>query len=832
MPAAAAPAASIRPAAPAAARAAVLRRCACGGSAQRDGECEGCRRKRLGLQRAAAAPAPAVAPPVVHDVLAAPGRPLDAGTRAALEPRFGHSFAHVRVHDDARAAESARSVAAHAYTVGRDVVFGAGEYAPHTPRGRGLLAHELAHVVQQRGDPAPVGGEIEVGGDDAHEREAREAAARLGAGAAAGVSAGGDAPRLRRVEHGTFVSTVGASGGTNPGDPFLAHATGYYRQWGFPNVRRVGTMQEVLAQLAQVTAPTLDRFRIVSHAAPTGIALGLTPDFRKEWFDATAAQFTTAGRFRQEMSERALISSDPVALQLLDAVRGQPAMAAHLATAGIATAAGAAPPAWDSPLGIALRAILEGAYLDVAQLDTGGPAQFADRAVLNAFNQLRYTTYRDEVLAAAPQASRQGLRQALDALRAGAAGALRSAGTTIQVTQADAAGLAIAYRAGGAGPAALDPGIGTVAREGRAAGGTYRTALDRVRAKVTAATHVEIRGCNAGADRAFLTAVQAYFGTPGNLPTVSAPDLYQYFSQGWDWQSFNTSPADVAALDTAWSSGLSARFDRWSRLQGGEMVMAPRNGVALADLLTQYGVATAAAEVARMNPEIADVTSIPMGTVVWLRARRFPTSGFTSLADFCRSFLRGRVTVQDMHGFNPTLPAPQLPAGAAAGAQPDVTLTGSERLWSVDAAVRTAAGTASAARTRQDFETHLRGGSAFMYGNRLGGTSMFQDMMVDESTRSASMLGWVGAQRFGPTPRPPGTFSGNNQAVQAGVSGTHIQYLSYESPPVADPIFPSDPRFNRHIIVLPGVGAPAAPASPAGSPAPQPQQGGGNAPTP
>jgi len=89
------------------------------------------------------------APPIVNDVLDASGRPLDAATRAFMEPRFGHDFGQVRVHTDDRAAESSRSVDAVAYTVGNDVVFGAGQYQPETPGGRALLAHELAHVKQQ-----------------------------------------------------------------------------------------------------------------------------------------------------------------------------------------------------------------------------------------------------------------------------------------------------------------------------------------------------------------------------------------------------------------------------------------------------------------------------------------------------------------------------------------------------------------------------------------------------------------------------------------------------------------------------------------------------------
>jgi hypothetical protein len=92
-------------------------------------------------------------PPIVHEVLRSPGQPLDPVTRAFMEPRFGHDFSQVRVHADSKAAESAQAVNALAYTVGRDVVFGAGQYAVGTSEGQRLLAHELAHVVQQQSAP-------------------------------------------------------------------------------------------------------------------------------------------------------------------------------------------------------------------------------------------------------------------------------------------------------------------------------------------------------------------------------------------------------------------------------------------------------------------------------------------------------------------------------------------------------------------------------------------------------------------------------------------------------------------------------------------------------
>ncbi|HLN12619.1 MAG TPA: DUF4157 domain-containing protein, partial [bacterium] len=124
----------------------VLRRkCACGGDAGPGGECEACKKKREAtLQRSARAGAAGhgrdQAPAVVYDALRSEGRPLDPGSRAFFEPRMGYDLGRVRVHTGALAAESARAVNADAYTVGRDVVFAAGRFAPGTADGRKLLA--------------------------------------------------------------------------------------------------------------------------------------------------------------------------------------------------------------------------------------------------------------------------------------------------------------------------------------------------------------------------------------------------------------------------------------------------------------------------------------------------------------------------------------------------------------------------------------------------------------------------------------------------------------------------------------------------------------------
>jgi hypothetical protein len=151
------------------------RRCACGGTPGLDGECAACRRKRLQrLDMASSTREAGAAPPMVHEVLRSPGQPLDERTRAFMEPRFRHDFSRVRVHSDRRAAESARAVGALAYTVGQSVVFGDGQYVPGTRSGRHLLAHELTHVVQQRGAVGTASG---IGTPaDLYEREAEQTA--------------------------------------------------------------------------------------------------------------------------------------------------------------------------------------------------------------------------------------------------------------------------------------------------------------------------------------------------------------------------------------------------------------------------------------------------------------------------------------------------------------------------------------------------------------------------------------------------------------------------------------------------------------------------------
>ncbi len=117
------------------------------------------------------------------------GRGLHPADRAFMEPRFGHDFSRVRVHADASAAAAAQSVNARAYTLGQDIAFGAGQYAPGTAQGRRLLAHELTHVVQQGGGDARAI-QRQAPPANVHEQGADAISAQIGNGEKASASRG------------------------------------------------------------------------------------------------------------------------------------------------------------------------------------------------------------------------------------------------------------------------------------------------------------------------------------------------------------------------------------------------------------------------------------------------------------------------------------------------------------------------------------------------------------------------------------------------------------------------------------------------------------------
>jgi hypothetical protein len=193
------------------ARPVVQRKCACGGTAGADGECENCKRNRQLVQRRGSdsAAAPAHAPESVHRTLSSPGRPLDTGTRNFMESRFGHDFSRVRVHTDSQAGDSAREINAHAYTAGNDIAFAPGKYQPESHSGRHLLAHELAHTVQQSGLQRRASDlAVDTAPDSQLEHEAESAAHS--------VSSGSGSPGIASRPVGLTIARVPASASAPP----------------------------------------------------------------------------------------------------------------------------------------------------------------------------------------------------------------------------------------------------------------------------------------------------------------------------------------------------------------------------------------------------------------------------------------------------------------------------------------------------------------------------------------------------------------------------------------------------------------------------------------
>ena len=120
-------------------------------------------------------------PAAVREAMRSPGQPLPSPTRDVMEAEFGHDFSQVRVHADSQAAEAAGAVDANAFTLGNHIVFGTSRWAPQTPSGSRLLAHELAHVLQQPSGPYLDGEGLNIShSHDPAEREAEAVAAGFG----------------------------------------------------------------------------------------------------------------------------------------------------------------------------------------------------------------------------------------------------------------------------------------------------------------------------------------------------------------------------------------------------------------------------------------------------------------------------------------------------------------------------------------------------------------------------------------------------------------------------------------------------------------------------
>jgi hypothetical protein len=729
-------------------------------------------------------------PDSVREVLSSTGSPLDSPTRAFFEPRFGHDFSRVRVHTDARAAASAQAVNAFAYTVGQQIVFDAGQYAPETKAGRGLLAHELAHTVQQRNARAVAHGEeLALGGSGApHEREADEAAARVGRGLSPPTArAGAHGPAvqtLQRAEKGTYVATDGPAEYLDAGEQF-------YKTWGHKNVRRVSTMNEVLDDLDTETS-TLDTFRIVSHGTSGGMWMGITPAMKANRFDQTATEFATPERFRKELA-KLVVLNDSIFRSVMSNIKKEATILAHLKTLGADTII----PAADTPLGIVLRAVIDDYYIRNVEVEPDKPGAkppaIKDRAVLDTFNKSRIDTYRPVAVAAAPAADRPAFEQALTGFIADAPAAITAKFNFGKLSESDAKTYADPFVETKGTKKQLKADIAKQIEEG--AEGPYLKRLKSVKGKIDAKTYVEIRGCNIGNNATLLESLRGYFGRPGQLPKISAPDLYQYYFRLSYKTYLNNTKEDTrmkAAYDNP-ATGLAQGFEDQTRMRAGEM-MRVVNEKTLSDLATKYP-ANNATRMRNLNPEIGDPNNLTPGQVVWLVKRKIVPAGFyASLEEFSEKYLGDKSLAADVQAVNPHITDPK-----SLGVNDQITLPAKALTPPV----------AAAAPTFTDLKAKVRAGQAVpaleTFTKKDKSTGERPRFHMDDANAAQAIGDWLAAQKFDPAGHTAAELSalykGSKFTKQA--DQTYINFLSRDYPTIVDPIFPEDPRYDKHIIRKP-----------------------------
>jgi hypothetical protein len=185
--------------------------------------------------------------------LANSGRPLEPDLRQEMEQRLGFDFSRVRIYVDGEAAKAAAAVQARAYTLGSNIVFGSGRFAPETAEGRRLLAHELVHVVQQRATSV---------------RATQSTPVQLRTGF--GTMQMDKDPAASDTKEGRVLTVVIRA----PDDKYTQNVTDYVRNTlNDPNIIEVDNIQEVfpyLEKIKQSKGPKLKRIRLIAHGSTIG----------------------------------------------------------------------------------------------------------------------------------------------------------------------------------------------------------------------------------------------------------------------------------------------------------------------------------------------------------------------------------------------------------------------------------------------------------------------------------------------------------------------------------------------------------------------------------
>ena len=661
------------------------------------------------------------------------GEQLPQDTRHEMEHKMGVDFSNVRIHHGSEASKMSSNIQAKAFTYGNNIYFNNGEYAPESEAGRHLLSHELTHVVQQNKNSVQ--------------------------------------RRIQRVEYGTYISSQGEA-------PFLNAAKNFFTHWGYPNIKVVSNMNAVVTDLAKSADP-IDKFRIVSHANPGSLEFGLMDEVNPKGFSKEEAKFINTQVFNDIVAGQKLMD-DATYTDWTTSLLAEPDIKILLADMNISIV-----PSASSEKGIFLRAMLESVFLDIsAESGTTNRVKFGNRALLNSFNTARISSYSTVIAQGMDKTALAAFNRAKAAFPGKAAKFLSAAGKQPSFTRDEAKDFGENLK-NPSGAAGLDPLLTASIREGSGSG-NYLKDLKKARDKISKKTHLEIRGCNAGTTDSFLDSFRSYFGNPGNEPTVTAPDLFEYFYQ-LPFETFTQNPKSIADLQNLWTkTDFAKNYNLSQHIRNKDMIVVIDAGDNTLDkLIKRYGLSLSEPELKSLNPDIRDTTNISTGDKVWLKARKIPVDQYTTtLDDFCRKHLGGTEKVKEIEKNNPGIKDPDK-------------LTVGQMIELSPASVSTKTGYAGAEKTQADFEKSIRGGDAYMYME----TDKQPMIAMDDSLRKSALAKWLASQNYGLTPETAADLE--KKLGGAGdakyLSQRYINFLSRSYPDIKDPVLPDDPRYKGHI---------------------------------
>lgn len=660
------------------------------------------------------------------------GERLPQDTRQEMEHKMGADFSNVRIHHGTEASKMSANIQAKAFAYGSDIYFNKGIYSPRSESGRHLLSHELTHVMQQ--------------------------------------NKGSVQRRIQRAEYGTYISSQGEA-------PFLNAARNFFTHWGYPNIKVVSNMNAVVTDLAK-SKDKIDKFRIVSHANPGSLEFGLMNEISPEGFSSKEAKLTDTQAFNDIVAQFELMDNATYT-SWTTKLLAEPDIKILLKNMGITSV-----PAISSEKGIFLRSLLESVYLNIATL-TGGsdPIKFANRGLMNSFNTLRITSYTAAVTQGMDKAALDLFNKAKATFPGKAATFLSSGGFGPSFTKDEAKDFGADLKnPSGSG---LGPVVTKSIKEGSGSG-PYLKNLQKARTSITKATHLEIRGCNAGATDSFMDSFRSYFGNPGNEPIVTAPDLFEYFYQ-LPFETFTQNPKSIADLQNLWTkTDFEKNYNLTQHIRNKDLIVViDALDDTLDKLIKRYGLSLSEAELKSLNPDIRDTANISTGDKVWLKARKIPVDQYTTtLDDFCRKHLGGTEKVKEIEKNNPGIKDPDK-------------LTVGQMIELSPASISTKTGYAGAEKTQADFEKSIRGGDAYMYME----TDKQPMIAMDDSLRKSALAKWLASQNYGLTPET----AADLEKKLGGAGGSkylsqrYINFLSRSYPDIKDPVLPDDPRYKGHI---------------------------------